>query len=456
MSTTNQRNGKTPPAEATEPSNRQARFLAQHIVLEEGGIPGFVRTVTVTVGLIVAAFFIWSAVTTVDEVAAAPGEVKPSGHVQAVQHLEGGIVEEILISDGDFVKAGETLVRLDPDSVLSHLRGMQMQTQRAGLRLKAERLRAFSDERQPDFTFIEPEYAGLAADQLAIFRIQDKARSNRRAVLNDQIHTAEAQVSLLEGQEKTHQRIVELTTEELAMSKKLMKKGLTSKLKVLNLQRELTKASGDFDRLRGELLLAERAKSEAESRLAELDATLGEEAFSELDSLTRELAKLNDAINGLEDQEQRLDITAPVSGIIKGLQVHTVGGVIPPGAVVLEIVPMDREMVVEARISSRDVGHVRPGQPVTVKVGTYDYARYGGVPGALTGVSASTFIGEDGAPYYKGFVELERGYVGANPKRNHVLPGMTINADIKTGSKTVLQYLLKPLYASVDGSFHER
>jgi len=454
VSTTNQHNGKTRPAKATESSNRQARFLAQHIVLEEGGIPGFVRTVIVSVGVIVAAFFTWSAFTTVDEVAAAPGEVKPSGHVQAVQHLEGGIVEEIMVSDGDFVKAGETLVRLDPDSVLSHLRGMQ--TQRAGLRLKAERLRAFSDERQPDFTFIEPEYAGLAADQTAIFRIQDKARSNRRAVLKDQIHQAEAQVSLLKGQEKTHQRIVELTTEELAMSKKLMNKGLTSKLKVLNLQRELTKASGDFARLQGELLLAERAKSEAESRLAELDATLGEEAFSELDSLTRELAKLNDAIDGLEDQEQRLDITAPVSGIIKGLQVHTVGGVIPPGAVVLEIVPMDREMVVEARISSRDVGHVRPGQPVTVKVGTYDYARYGGVPGTLTGVSASTFVGEDGAPYYKGIVELERGYVGANPKRNHVLPGMTINADIKTGSKTVLQYLLKPLYASVDDSFHER
>lgn len=454
MSTTNKRNGKTPPSKAAEPSNRQARFLAQHIVLEEAGIPGFVRTVIVSVGVIVAAFCTWSAFTTIDEVAAAPGEVKPSGHVQAVQHLEGGIVEEIMVSDGDFVKAGETLVRLDPDSVLSHLRGMQ--TQRAGLRLKAERLRAFSDERQPDFSFIEPEYAGLAADQLAIFRIQDKARSNRRAVLNDQIHQAEAQVSLLKGQEKTHQRIVELTTEELAMSKKLMNKGLTSKLKVLNLQRELTKASGDFARLQGELLLAERAKSEAESRLAELDATLGEEAFSELDSLTRELAKLNEAISGLEDQEQRLDIAAPVSGIIKGLQVHTVGGVIPPGAVVLEIVPMDREMVVEARISSRDVGHVRPGQPVTVKVGTYDYARYGGVPGTLTGVSASTFVGEDGAPYYKGIVELERGYVGANPKRNHVLPGMTINADIKTGSKTLLQYLLKPLYASVDDSFHER
>ncbi len=117
---------------------------------------------------------------------------------------------------------------------------------------------------------------------------------------------------------------------------------------------------------------------------------------------------------------------------------------------------MDREMVVEARISSRDVGHVQAGQPVTVKVATYDYARYGGVPGTLTGVSASTFIGEDGAPFYKGFVELERGYVGANPKRNHVLPGMTIHADIKTGSKTLLQYLLKPLYASVDESFHER
>lgn len=454
MSSTKKRNGHAASSKATPTSGRQARFLAQHIVLEEVGIPGFIRTVTVTVGVIVAAFFIWSAVTTVDEVAAAPGEVKPSGHVQAVQHLEGGIVAEILIGDGDFVKAGETLVRLDPNAVLADLRGML--THRAGLRLKAERLRAFSDEREPDFSFIEPEYAGLADDQLAIFRIQEKARTNRRAVLNDQIRKTEAQVSLLEGQEDTHRRIVALTTEELEMSKKLMNKGLSSKLKVLNLQRELTRASGDFAKLRGELLLAKRAQAEAESRLAELDATLGEDAFSELDSLTRELAKLNEAIGGLEDQARRLDITAPVSGIVKGLQVHTVGGVIPPGAVVLEVVPMDREMVVEARISSRDVGHVQAGQPVTVKVATYDYARYGGVPGTLRGVSASTFIGEDGAPFYKGFVELERGYVGGNSKRNHVLPGMTVQADIKTGSKTLLQYLLKPLYASVDNSFHER
>ncbi len=454
MSRTIKRNDIEPTSRPAEPRAREARFLAQHIVLEEAGLPDFVRTVTIAVGVVVVAFFIWSAMTTVDEVAAAPGEVKPSGHVQAVQHLEGGIVAEILVGDGDYVTAGETLVRLDPNSVLSNLR--EMLTHRAGLRLKAERLRAFAEERTPDFSFIEPEYAGMAEDQLAVFQIQDKARASRRAVLKDQIGKSEAQVSLLEGQEKSHRRIIELIDEELGMGTTLLNKGLSSKIKVLALQRQLAEASGDFQKLRGELVLAKRTQAESESRLAELDSTLEEEAFSELDTLTRELAKLGEAINGLEDQERRLHIRAPVSGIVKGLEVHTIGGVVPPGAVVLEVVPMDREMVVEARISSRDVGHVRAGQPVTVKVATYDYARYGGVPGTLTGVSASTFVAEDGTPFYKGFVELDRGYVGGDPKHNHVLPGMTIHADIKTGSKTLLQYLLKPFYASVDESFHER
>jgi membrane fusion protein, adhesin transport system len=136
--------------------------------------------------------------------------------------------------------------------------------------------------------------------------------------------------------------------------------------------------------------------------------------------------------------------------------VHTVGGVIPPGAIITEIVPLDKELVVEAKIQPRDVGHVRIGQPVTVKVTTYDFSRYGGITGELKDVSASTFLDEQGEPYYKGIVELDRNYVGKDPMHNRVMPGMTVQADIKTGKKTLFSYLLKPVYSSVSTAFRER
>lgn len=158
----------------------------------------------------------------------------------------------------------------------------------------------------------------------------------------------------------------------------------------------------------------------------------------------------------LEDRANRLEIRAPVRGIVKGLQAHTIGGVIAPGALVLEIVPMDEELVVEARVATTHVGHVEVGQPVTVKVLTYDFARYGGIPGRLRSVSASTFVAEDETPYYKAVIALDRNYVGGDPNRNLVLPGMTVQADIKTGRKTLLQYLLKPVYSSIDEAFQER
>ena len=433
---------------------RQVRFLAQHIVLEEIGIPGFLRTMIIVVGVIIMTFLVWAATTDVREVAVAPGEVIPTGQVQIVQHLEGGIIDEILTEDGAVVDAGQILLRLDPKSVVSKLG--ELRANRAGLLLKAERLRAFSEGRTPDFSFVDSKYTGLAADQLAIFEVQESARVDREAVLDDQIKKNEAQLDLLEGQKKTHSKVIALLNEELGMRQTLLKKGLSSKLKVLDMQRQAAKAQGEYAELLGEVELAKRTLAESRSRRQELDATLREEAISELDTLTRELAEVGETLVRLEDQADRLDIRAPVAGIVKGLQMNTLGGVVSPGGVVLEIVPMDKEMFVEAHISTRDVGHVEEGQPVTVKVSTYDYARYGGVSGKLAGVSASTFVNDQGIPYYKGFVSLDHNYVGGDPKRNLVLPGMTVQADIKTGSKTLLQYLLKPVYASVNESFRER
>ena len=196
--------------------------------------------------------------------------------------------------------------------------------------------------------------------------------------------------------------------------------------------------------------------AEANLRLNELHNSQREEAFSELGRLGGEIAQTSETLRKLKDRVARLEIHAPSRGYIKGLQFTTIGGVIAPAQVVMELVPTDDVLVAETRISTEDIGHVHLGQPVTVKVSAFDYIRYGSISGELVSISASTFVDEDGRPYYKGRVALDSDLVGDGARAQPIIPGMTVQADIQTGERTLLQYLLKPVYVSLDQAFSER
>lgn len=435
--------------------DRQTRFLAQSVILEEAGNAGLIRLALYTVSAVVALFIAWSAVTRVDEVAATTGEVVPSGQVQVVQHLEGGIISRILVKDGQMVEAGQSLLRLEPVAAVAEQE--QIRARRAGLILKSQRLRAIASGRKPNFANIDDDsYKTLIDDQRALYAGQMAAQANRRAVLDSQLRESLARLSAYGGRERTLGSNLKLVEEELALREGLFRKGVTSKTEYLAIQREANQARGDLTSLKAQREETREGVSELRNRLRKLDSELKESSLIELGEATRELAEVSQGLGKLEDRVRRLDITAPVKGTVKGLNAHTVGGIIAPGGVVLEIVPFERELIVETRITTRDIGHVAVGQPVTVKVLTYDFARYGSISGTLTDISATTFIDEDGEPYYKGIVALAKDHVGTDSRLNRVLPGMTVQADIGTGSKTVLEYLLKPVYASVNQSFRER
>jgi HlyD family type I secretion membrane fusion protein len=172
--------------------------------------------------------------------------------------------------------------------------------------------------------------------------------------------------------------------------------------------------------------------------------------------LSAELAQVREGIARAVDRVTRLEIRSPVRGVVKDLRFRTIGGVVPPGAQVTEVVPIDDGLIAEVKISPRDIGHVRVGQDVTAKVSTYDFSRYGVVAGTLSGISASTFQEGDGQVFYRGFVTFEKPGVGDVPERNPLLPGMVLQADIRLGSRSVLEYLLTPIYASLASAFHER
>lgn len=433
---------------------RHTRYLAQSIVLEEIGTSGLVRGGILAIGLAIAAFLVWAGVTHIEEVAVTFGEVVPAGQVQTVQHLEGGIVREILIEDGSLVEKGQLLVRLDSATAEADLK--QMRSRFASLQLDAARLKAFAEGHDPDFSFIGPGHEDLVANQLDIHRIQKDSLESRRNVILNQIAQRKSEEGSLAGQEKSLRENIRILSEELEMRETLFRKGLQPKLAYLEVQRNVNQAHGDHAKVQAEMRRAREAREEAENRVVELEARRREETLATLGPIVSEISELRESIAKNEDRSRRLEIGAPVRGIVKGLKTHTRGGVLAPGAPLMEIVPLDKELTVETRISTRDVGHVQAGQPVSVKVTAYDFARYGALTGALKGVSATTFLQEDGEPYYKGIVVLDQNHLGSDPTRNRILPGMTVQADIRTGEKTLLQYLLKPVYSYADQAFKER
>ncbi len=437
-------------AVAADPS--RIRYLTLAIHLEEGGAPWLMRAAVWLSAVMVAAAVAWAAVTNVSQVAQGAGEIVPAGNVQSLQHLEGGIVRLIHVREGDIVEAGQPLVELD--ATAANAERDQIATREAALRLQAERLRAFADGRAARLA--EVGEAGLSADQAAILRTQERARDSQRAVLDRQLAGRRADLEALLGQQRTLQRQIAITGEAQDMRQRLTDMGLNSRITLLDVQREMNRVQGELSTVTANITRAREAIGEAEQRMIELDTRLAAEAMRELGAVTAELRQVEELRVRLDDRVARTKVAAPVRGVIKDMRVRAEGAVVAPGGLLLELVPVGRELIVEARLQPSDIGQVRVGQPVTVKVSTYDFARFGAVPGTLAYLSATTFLDPQGRPYYKATVTLARGHVGDDPTRNLVVPGMTVIADIKTDERTVLRYLLNPVYRALDSAFQEK
>ena len=429
-------------------SRRMARYLSHAVLLEEGGISVFVRSAMVMLSVGFLALIAWSATTEIKETAITFGQVMPTSAVNKIQHLEGGIIEQIMVRDGDLVEQGQVLIRLKADGAQAEL--SQTETKLGNLQLEAERYRALAEGREPDFTTLMVQYPELAQNQDEIYRIQTELDANQSEILEVQIKERNAELAQLSEQEATLRKSVDLLSQEVTMRRSLYEQGLNSKVLFLNIQRELNEAQGNLSGVIAEKARARETIAEANLRLNELEKTQREEAITELGRLGGEIAQAREALRKLRDRVNRLEIIAPTRGYIKGLQFTTIGGV------VMELVPVDDVLIAETRISTEDIGHVHLGQPVTVKVSAFDFIRYGGINGELVSISASTFVDEDGRPYYKGKVALEADAVGEGAAAQKIIPGMTVQADIQTGERTLLQYLLKPVYVSLDQAFSER
>jgi adhesin transport system membrane fusion protein len=423
--------------------------LTQSIALEESALPHVLRAGVLLIASLIFLFIVWASFTRLAEVTSASGQVIPSGYVQSVQHLEGGIVKDILVHDGDLVEAGQVLIRLDSTSAGADLG--QMRARQQSLRAQEQRLRQFTagvarGEKQEE----------MSDDDKAILQSMEESRDSQRQVLQNQIAQKEKELKGLTSTREALEKNVELMDKENNIHQRLAEKGYGSELMALTSQREYNQMKGQYDEAVNQENRAQDAINEAKGRLESLNADLKQQAMKTLGEVEAQLTELTQSLEKFQGTASRTVIVSPVRGIVKGLAVHTIGAVIEQGKVVLEIVPIGQELKVEALIQPNDVGHLFPGEKVKIKVSAFDYSRYGSVSGKLESVSATTFQGQDGHSFYKALIKLDQPYVGGDSASNLITPGMTVQADIITGDKTILQYLLKPIYVAAEGAFHER
>ena len=448
-------------------AERESKHLSKSILLEESGNPAIVRMIILFSVVMLGALVVWSFKAPLDEVANAPGEISTIGkdvsvqylgQVQEVQHLEGGIVSEIRVFNGRRVGKGDVVMVLDSVEYRSelekkrkHLKVLEDDRDRLG------RFVTHLVEREaPDCSAPDVGSAERPSTQILLFQQMIASMDATYCVLQSQIRQRKADVAKQANKEASLRAKIKLVKTLVSKRDKLQREGLVSEVKLLENKIQLVEAQGQLKEIAGDRRRIEGEIAEIRSKTSEIVAEERRNIVSQLKEVEDELSQVKEDVLRLEEKIHRAEIRSPVDGIVDALVIDTVGGVVEPGKTIMEILPRDADLVAEVRISQRDIGHVNTGDEALLRIDTYDFGRYGGIRGKLTDISATTFFDEQRNPYYKGLVTLERNYVGEDPAQNPVLPGMTIQADIRTGKKTVMEYLLKPLYASARQALQER
>ncbi|MBF0340739.1 MAG: HlyD family type I secretion periplasmic adaptor subunit [Magnetococcales bacterium] len=395
--------------------------------------------------------FAWSFLAQLQEVAHAPGQVMPSGSVHTIQHLEGGIVKDVLVKENTLVEAGQALFRLDGIQVNAELE--QLEARIAGLQARAIRARAFAMDEKPDFSTIPERFANLAEGQRRVFDNQRLSLENNQQIIQAQLAQRNSELQSQMAALETARSQVEVTSNMLAIRQTLLEKKAVSRIVYLETLKASETAQGEVKRILKQIENIRGAISEASSRMNQLVADTRRTANDELTTITNELAQVRELRHELVDRMERLEIRSPVAGTVQ--EVNITSKVVPAGGVLAKIVPLADKLQVEIHITPQDVGRVRVGSPVTIKLSSYSFVYFGRVFGTLTAVSPSTLLDEKKNAYYKGIVTLEKGYLGEVPGKLPILPGMLAQVDISLDQRRVIEILWQPVYNTVHDAFKE-
>jgi HlyD family type I secretion membrane fusion protein len=420
------------------------------------------------ISLVVTSLIVWAIFTDVEEIARTNGEVIPAQKIVDIQHPHGGMVKSVFVNNGDVVKKGQALVQLDPITIQTELEKNIYRL----VTLTADKIRLQSNLANKTLTneqFFEKlkktinvpaDYSNTVATLLQDSALQASLEQSTDlseiAVLKKQIQQNEIELKLLIQKTSMQEEMRSVMREELAMYDKLKQKNLASQREVLAVKRQYIKLRSDELETQKKIEKQKELLQEYQNKLDQANSTNRLEMVSKLNLISAEIVQTEQNIIKFQDQFDKLVIRSPIPGVVKGLAV-TEGSVISSNETLMDIVPSEAHLVVETKISSRDIGYVKVGDLVKIKVSSYEYIKYGMLDGTLKYISATTFLDEKtNMVYYKGVIALSQSYLGHDPKRNKLIPGMLVEADIYTGKKSVMDYLLKPIYRATQISFRER
>lgn len=397
----------------------------------------------------------WAYVTELDEVTRGDGKVIPSSKVQVIQNLEGGILAEVLVNEGATVEKGQVLLKIDDTRFASSFRETQLKYWE--LLARTARLEAESENK----AFIVPaevekEQPTLAVNEKALFASRKLELDSAISVLKQQEQQRRQELVERQARQKQLERSYSLSNEELKMSEPLAAQGVMSPVEILRLKRSVNDLKGDMDANRLAIPRVRSTLNEVRQKIDEQKLRFQAEAATQLSEVRAELARTKESLFSSEDRVTRTQVRSPVRGTIKQLKINTVGGVIQPGMDLIEIVPIEDNLLIEANIRPADIAFLRPGQEAMIKLTAYDFSIYGGLPAKLERISADTITDDNDESFYLIYLRTEQSFLESNKGQLAIIPGMTASVDILTGKKSVLDYLLKPIIKAKNEALRER
>ncbi|MCA8895212.1 MAG: HlyD family type I secretion periplasmic adaptor subunit [Parvularculaceae bacterium] len=429
--------------------------LALPIELEEGAPPQLAQSAMAVISGLVILLLVWANIAQVRELSIATGEIAPQGATREAAHFEGGIIEEILVKPGDTVTTGQALARLRTESGGGEYD--RLSARGAGLAIRAERMSAQTEDRAPDFSKWKREWLPLVSEQQAIFNTALAQQEATMATFVAKETSAIAEVTKAEAEVSAKNDVLRYAEEQLAIQDELIGEGFTSKQTYLQTKSAVAEAKAGAVVARTRLDQARDALAAATAERAGAEAEYKNRIGEERASVLGELAELEKPLLSLQDRSDRLTVRAPVDGIVNDVLVNGAGDVVRPGGVVAEITPTGAEFFAEVRVNPKDIGHVAPGQKTDVTVTTFDPNRYGKITGEVSHISADSFTDErTGEPYYIAYIALSQQDIGKGHNIHKLASGMQVRAEIITQSRSLMQYILKPVARSLDRAFTER
>ena len=425
-------------AEADAVMSRQRTQRAQTIV----------RTAVVVVVLLVT----WASLAHVDEVTRGDGRVIPSRQLQLVQSLDGGVVSEILVQEGQVVERDQLLLKIDETRATSGVR--ESAATGFALRARQARLRALADgtASMPPPSSSDDEKA-IVDGERRLYETRLSEMNTMVAINRQQLQQREQELSEMRARRTSAERSLDLSQQELAKTRPLLASGAVSEVDILRLERDVARARGESEQAGAQIARVQAAIGEAQRKIQETELTFRNDSRKELAEVVGKLNALNEGAVALADRVDKSQIRSPVRGRVQRLLANTVGGVIQPGKDIVEIVPLDDALVLEARVQPKDIAFIAPGQAATVKFSAYDFSIYGGMAAEVENISPDTVVDERGNAFY--LVRVRTKGAKFNDKLP-IIPGMTAEVDILTGNKSVMAYLLKPVLKAKAYALRER